>query len=74
MSSSPIPPSDMMDISPMPQKGAFTTTYEVTSPTPQGEPDDEMMLESPLSHTRQHSSATDLSRNLHEYVALDRLS
>lgn len=73
MSSSPMPPSDMMDISPMPQKGAFTTTFEVTSPTPQGEPD-EMMLESPLAHARQHSSATDLSRTLHEYVDLDRLS
>ena len=73
MSSSPIRPGDMMDISPMPQKGGFTTTFEVTSPTPQEEPDDEMMLESsPLAHTRQHASASDLSRTLHEYVDLDR--
>lgn len=58
----------MMDISPVPHRGGYTTTYEVTSPTPQEDPDDEMMLESPLANTRQHSSASDLTRTLHEYV------
>ncbi|KAI2619263.1 hypothetical protein GGR54DRAFT_136382 [Hypoxylon sp. NC1633] len=47
--SSPVPMGDMMDISPMPQKGPLYTSIEITSPTPQGSPDVDMMVESPLA-------------------------
>ncbi|KAI1383581.1 uncharacterized protein F4822DRAFT_81990 [Hypoxylon trugodes] len=54
--SSPAPLEDMMDISPLPQKDAFYSSIEITSPTPLGHPcDDEMMVESPIVMTRQSS-------------------
>ncbi|KAI5858255.1 hypothetical protein GGS23DRAFT_331397 [Durotheca rogersii] len=50
--SSPAPMSDAMDISPLPQKQAFYGTTEITSPTPLGSPDDDMMMESPIPAPR----------------------
>ncbi|RYP26474.1 hypothetical protein DL768_011708 [Monosporascus sp. mg162] len=64
ISSSPIRQGDMMDISPLPQKGSCSTAIEVTSPTPGEEPEDDEMMESPIAMTRQHSSL-DLPRSSH---------
>ncbi len=79
ISSSPVPASDMMDISPIPRKGLFTPTTGPASPTPrdghyeQDDQDDEMMMESPIAMSRHHST-TDLSKNLHEYVGQSRIN
>ncbi|KAK4200205.1 putative M-phase inducer phosphatase [Triangularia verruculosa] len=40
--------ADMMDMSPLPQKGAFVSHVEVPSPTPSIPMSDDMMMESPL--------------------------
>ncbi|CAJ2501372.1 Uu.00g042250.m01.CDS01 [Anthostomella pinea] len=57
--SSPVPMHDAMDISPLPQKDAFGTTIEITSPTPISSPEDEMMMESPIPNSMpRHFSLT----------------
>ncbi|KAI1382484.1 hypothetical protein F4677DRAFT_27002 [Hypoxylon crocopeplum] len=53
--SSPAQIGDAMDISPLPQKEPFFSSIEITSPTPQGTPDDDMMVESPIAMPRQSS-------------------
>ncbi|KAI1409022.1 Rhodanese-like protein [Hypoxylon sp. FL1857] len=53
--SSPALMGDAMDISPLPQKQPFYSSLEVTSPTPQGTPGDDMMMESPIIISRQAS-------------------
>ena len=46
-SSSPSPPIDSMDISPLPHKQPFTTAFSVQSPTPEPTPNTDSMLSSP---------------------------
>ena len=59
ISSSPMPDSDMMDVSPLPHKGAFCSSIEALSPTPLISPDDDetpdMSFDSPISLMRQPS-------------------
>ncbi|KAK5634136.1 hypothetical protein RRF57_009850 [Xylaria bambusicola] len=63
-SSSPWPvPSEVMDISPVPQKEPFGASIEITSPTPIQSPDVDMMEESPLQMTRP-SSMLDVPRSV----------
>jgi M-phase inducer tyrosine phosphatase len=55
---SPCPMGDMMDISPLPDKGPLCASIEITTttPTPGESPDDDSMLvESPLAMTRKPS-------------------
>ncbi|KAI2640781.1 Rhodanese-like protein [Hypomontagnella submonticulosa] len=66
VTSSPAMPMDAMDISPMPQKEPFSTTLEINSPTPQGTPGDEMMVESPTVMTRQPSLGLEPPKMLFE--------
>ena len=47
LSSSPCPPCDSMDISPLPHKLPFSTTINVQSPTPEPTPSNDSMLSSP---------------------------
>ncbi|OTA63113.1 Rhodanese-like protein [Hypoxylon sp. EC38] len=62
--SSPAPLGDAMDISPLPQKESFYESLEISSPTPQGSPGDEMMMESPIIVSRQSSVGLEPSKML----------
>ncbi|KAI0445745.1 rhodanese-like domain-containing protein [Xylaria telfairii] len=63
VSSSPWKMHDAMDITPVPQKQAFGSAIEITSPTPiQSPDDDEMMAESPLIISRPSSAMLEPSR------------
>ncbi|KAL1872296.1 hypothetical protein VTK73DRAFT_1645 [Phialemonium thermophilum] len=46
-SSSPIPTSDVMDVSPLPHKAPFISQVEICSPTPVPSAEEDMVLESP---------------------------
>ncbi|OTB06596.1 hypothetical protein M426DRAFT_104706 [Hypoxylon sp. CI-4A] len=59
VTSSPVPMDDMMDMSPIPHKEPFFSSFEITSPTPQGSTDDDMMMESPIIMSRQPSVGLD---------------
>ncbi|KAI2472394.1 Rhodanese-like protein [Annulohypoxylon bovei var. microspora] len=61
--SSPIPIDDAMDISPLPQRESFFSSFEMASPTPQSSSGDEMMIESPIM-TRQPSAGLEPSKML----------
>ncbi|KAI0502787.1 rhodanese-like domain-containing protein [Xylaria bambusicola] len=64
-SSSPWPvPSEVMDISPVPQKEPFGASIEIISPTPVQSPDVDMMEESPLQMTRPSSTMLDIPRSV----------
>ncbi|KAI3330878.1 rhodanese-like domain-containing protein [Ustulina deusta] len=65
-SSSPWPMPDAMDISPVPQKQAFCSSVEITSPTPIQSPDIDMMEESPLQMARPSSSMLDVPRSTND--------
>lgn len=66
VTSSPAPLDDSMemDMSPMPQKEPFFSSFEIASPTPQGADEDDMMImDSPLM-TRQTSAGLEPSKVL----------
>ncbi|KAI1149584.1 rhodanese-like domain-containing protein [Nemania diffusa] len=65
-SSSPWQIPDAMDISPVPQKQTYSTTIEITSPTPMQSPDVEMMAESPLLMSRPSSAMLEVPRPMND--------
>ncbi|KAF3066521.1 M-phase inducer phosphatase [Daldinia childiae] len=66
VTSSPLGGYDAMDISPLPNKEPFFSSFEVASPTPQGTPGDDVMMESPIPVTRQSSMGLEPSKVLFE--------
>ncbi|KAI0135032.1 Rhodanese-like protein [Daldinia grandis] len=64
VTSSPLGGFDAMDISPLPNKQPFFSSFEVNSPTPQGTPGDDVMMESPIPVTRQPSMGLEPSKVL----------
>ncbi|KAI2776159.1 Rhodanese-like protein [Daldinia loculata] len=64
VTSSPLRGYDAMDISPLPNKEPFCSSFEVASPTPQGTPGDDVMMESPIPVTRQSSMGLEPSKVL----------
>ncbi|KAI1502344.1 hypothetical protein F5X99DRAFT_158765 [Biscogniauxia marginata] len=57
---------DAMDISPLPPKPGFSTSIEITSPTPMQSPGDEMMLATPVQSSRQGAGSLDPSNLFHD--------
>ncbi|KAI1806669.1 Rhodanese-like protein [Daldinia bambusicola] len=64
VASSPLGGYDAMDISPMPNKDSFSSSFEVASPTPQGSHGEDMMMDSPIPMSRQSAVGLEPSKVL----------